>query len=190
MMGQVPSAASLWRPPRWLSFAWGFAESTFFFMVPDIILGWACLSGWRDGLRALVAVMAGSLFGGLLVYAAAARWPDATRDLVASVPFVRLQMFDEVEESFGWQGAAGMLAGPSSGIPYKVYAVLAPHFFGAASFLLMSVPARLERLLLSVVVFAGIGRFARTRITRHPTLTVVAYALCWAAVYAVYWARP
>ena len=52
------------------AFAWGFAEATLFFVVPDV---WLTLIAVRRGLRpALVAcgwALAGALAGGLAMYA-------------------------------------------------------------------------------------------------------------------------
>lgn len=128
--------------------------------------------------------------GGLALYALAMNWPDATRKLVASLPFVRGWMFDTVVRAFADHGAAGMLYGPSSGIPYKVYAVMAPRQVDAASFLLMSIPARLERLALSCVVFSFAGLALRRwwPVPRRPVV-VAAYALIWCGLYALYWSK-
>jgi hypothetical protein len=185
--GQAGWRRSPWAVPAWLAFSWGLAESTVLFVVPDLVVGWACLAGWRQGLRALAAVMAGSLLGGLLMYATATAWPDAMRHVVADVPFVRPDMFKTVEAAYKRAGAAGMLEGPGSGIPYKVYAVLAPPSFGAMRFALYSVPARLERLVLSFVAFAALGQLARRRIEQHPRFAATLFVLFWTIVYAFYW---
>jgi membrane protein YqaA with SNARE-associated domain len=51
------------------SFAWGLAESTFFFFVPDVVLTFSALRNYRMALRAAVAALAGALIGGTLMYA-------------------------------------------------------------------------------------------------------------------------
>lgn len=193
MRGAAPKTRPDWPvtpPPLWASLAWGLAESTVFFLVPDIVLGWACLAGPRDGLRSLIAILAGALLGGLGLYVLALFWPDAARQVVGELPFVRGWMFDSVSQSYVQHGAAGMLYGPSSGIPYKVYAVLAPQHLDAMSFLLASIPARIERLALSGVTFALVG-LALRRWWRTPLRSPVAvvYALVWCGLYAIYWAK-
>jgi len=187
--GDGSAKAGLWPVPLWLSVVWGFAEATLFFIVPDIVLGWESLGGWRRGTRALAAIVVGALVGGLLVYGLAAMWPEAMRNAVASVPFVRGAMFATVAEAYDGHGAAGMLLGPTSGIPYKIYAVLAPQSFGVLSFAIFSIPARLERLALSWLVFALLGRWLAPVIARHRWATAALYALFWAGIYAYYWSR-
>ena len=49
--GERPAKTGLWPAPLWLSLAWGFAEATLFFIVPDVVLGWESLGGWRRGQR-------------------------------------------------------------------------------------------------------------------------------------------
>ncbi len=181
--------ARLWPPPAWLGFLWGFAEGTLFFLIPDILLSWAALGSGRGGVRMLGAILAGSLAAGFLMYGWAAARPAASRAVVAAVPFVRPGMFARVEADYQTHGAAGMLMGPGSGIPYKVYAVLAPPVCGPLAFGLMSIPARLERLALSWLVATALGWLARRWIGAHPRLTLAAFAAFWTATYAVYWTR-
>jgi hypothetical protein len=77
--------------------------------------------------------------------------------------------------------------GPASGIPYKVYAVQAPGYTSLGPFLLVSAPARLERLMLTWVLFALAGALLRKHVRRRPSVAVTAYAVYWLAVYAYYW---
>lgn len=184
-----PTGHGLWPTPSWLSAAWAFAESTFFFIVPDLPLSWACLGGVRQGFNALAAVMLGSLLGGILMYALAASQPDLMRAAVAHVPFVRAAMFGTVEASYREHGPMGMLYGPTSGIPYKIYAILAPEFFGVASFVLTSIPARLERLALSWLVFTMLGQILGSAIAAHRRLTFVLFGLLWVGIYGFYWSK-
>lgn len=179
----------LWPVPLWLSLVWGFAEATLFFIVPDVVLGWESLGGWRRGTKALAVIVAGALAGGLLVYGLAAIWPDAIRHAVASVPFVGDAMFATVAAAYDGHGAIGMLLGPTSGIPYKIYAVLAPQSFNVLSFAIISIPARLERLALSWLVFALLGRWLAPVIARNQRATAALYALLWAGIYSFYWSR-
>ena len=117
------------------------------------------------------------------------RAPDASRNAVAHVPFVKDAMFARVGQDYARYGLAGMLRGPTSGIPYKIHAVLAPHAGSLPSFLMFSVPARLERILLSWLGFSALGLLLRNRIRFHPFLTTAMFLAFWAAVYAFYWSR-
>jgi hypothetical protein len=179
----------LGRPPLWLGFLWGVAEGTFFFIIPDVILGWASLSGARNGLRTLCVIVAGSLVAGVLMYTCASSQPTSSRAVVASVPFVTPRMFERVQSDYLKHGAAGMLRGPGSGIPYKVYAVLAPPFLPLATFVLMNIPARIERLALSWLVFTILGRIFAGWLTKHSKRAGVLFVAFWIVTYAIYWVR-
>jgi hypothetical protein len=185
----VKNRAPLWPPPAWLCFAWGLAEATFFFLIPDIILSWAALSGVKTGLKALGAVLAGSIVGGIGMYAWASHAPDSSRAAVAHVPFVRQSMFVSVEQDYAKHGMAGMLRGPTSGIPYKIHAVLAPPHGPLSSFILMSIPARLERIVVSWLGFAVLSLLLGGWMRSHRAATTMAFLAFWAAMYAFYWSR-
>jgi hypothetical protein len=184
-----PSEAELWRPGWWLGFLWGFAEGTLFFIIPDVLLSWASLAGARCGFKILGAILAGSLVAGLGMYTWAASRPELSRSVVASVPFVRAKMFDKVQEDYRDQGISGMLKGPGSGIPYKVYAVLAPPISNPVTFALISIPARLERLITSWLLFTALGWLFRRWIRNHSRITTTLFAAFWIVTYALYWTR-
>jgi hypothetical protein len=62
-------------------------------------------------------------------------------------------MLERVAGQLAEHGAAGTLLGPLLGTPYKTYAALAPAAgIGLLPFLLVSVPARLVRFVLLVLV--------------------------------------
>lgn len=186
---QTPSATGLWRPGWWLGFLWGFAEGTLFFIIPDVLLSWASLTGARCGFKILGAILSGSLVAGLCMYTWAASQPELSRSVVASVPFVRARMFDKVRDDYRDHGISGMLKGPGSGIPYKVYAVLAPPVSNPVVFALISVPARLERLVTSWLLFTALGWLFGRWIRNHPRLTTTYFAAFWMITYASYWTR-
>lgn len=184
---ETPARNGFCPPPTWTGFAWGMAEATAFFLIPDILLGWACLAGARAGTRMLAAILAGSLLGGLAMYGFAAVDAEGALTFVAAVPFTMAWMFETVSAAYSFHGAVGMLYGPSSGIPYKVYAVLAPEHFGALTFAVMTLPARLERLALSWIVFTLAGLFFRRWLAARRERAFSLYALFWIAIYIFYW---
>jgi hypothetical protein len=110
----------------------------------------------------------------------------AAKSAVERVPFVRARMFEKTEADFSRLGVGALFAGPMEGIPYKVYAVQAPSRCSLPVFLLASVPARLERLIVSWIVFALVG-WALRHFGVRTMLAVVFHAGYWLAVYAYYW---
>jgi membrane protein YqaA with SNARE-associated domain len=183
--------------PRWatlvcgapgvaLAFLWGLAEATFFFVVPDVIISLAAMLRPRRAWYHLVASLAGALTGGFGMFLWGAHHAQDALQAVGRVPFVRQSMIEHVEASYQRQGMVALLFGPLSGIPYKIYAVEAPRFQTLAGFLWGSIPARGERFVLVLLIFAGLGAVLR-RIGRPQARFVVWHAAIWTVFYALYW---
>jgi|SRR5579862_4049729 len=181
-------SAWLLRPGRlWMAATWGFAEGTLFFFVPDIILTATALFSIRASLKQMAAATVGALVGGGLLFGLAGHNPSLVRDIVQSVPFVGRHMFETVERDFTAMGVWGMLKGPMSGVPYKVYAASARPYASWLTFLLASAPARLERFILTWALFALIGFRYRREITSRPAIALACHAVFWSGVYGYYW---
>lgn len=164
---------------------WGFAEATVFFLVPDVYLTAVALRDRRAALRACVAALAGALLGGCLMYQWGARDPAAARALLDRVPAVSQEMLARVDGEIAAHGPLALFVGPLRGTPYKTYAVLAgERHAGLATFLAVSVPARLLRFLLLTLLAAWVGAHPlaawslRARRLLHTAL--------WGAFYAAY----
>lgn len=146
----------LW-PGIALTGAWAFAEASVFFLVPDIPLSLAAMYSpkrvWRHGL----ALLAGAVLAGGLMFQWAAHGGTA-RSVVEQVPRVKTWMFEQAQKDLDTHGMWGLVKGPAEGIPYKVYVVLAPDS-GASlpSFAAISVLARAWRPVLFWGVFSVLG---------------------------------
>lgn len=175
---------------RWpglaLTFFWGFAEGTLFFILPDVPLSLAAMFRPRRALGHVIAIVAGALLAGAVMFSWAARSPAAQR-AVAHVPLVTPAMFERAESDYRQFGIWAAGKGPVRGIPYKVYAVEAPEHVGLWTFLLVTIPARVWRLLAVWLVFAGAGMFLR-KFARDALIPVL-HVLLWIVVYGVYWAK-
>jgi len=57
-----------------LGLIWGLAESTIFFIVPDVGVAFVALVSPRDGLKAAVAAIIGALVGGTILFVAVHLW--------------------------------------------------------------------------------------------------------------------
>jgi hypothetical protein len=193
----IPRSAS----PRWLeawlgrtgavaAFVWGLAEGTVFFVVPDV--GFTLTTAFRPsrGLAQLGLAVAGALLAGSVMYPWARSSPRDARAVVAAVPFVGEPMIERTEQRLGSRGARVMFENPLGGVPYKVYAVLAPQRFSYAAFLLLSIVARGERMLVTWVPSALIAHaLRRLPEARKRRILLRAHALVWIVVYALYWGR-
>jgi membrane protein YqaA with SNARE-associated domain len=189
-MGQpvrTSSATALWCPPSWLGFLWGFAEATLFFIIPDVVLSWASLAGAKCGIKIFGAILAGAIVGGFCMYLWAVWQPEVARSAVAGVPFVRTKMFDQVQADYRSHGVSGIFYTLGTGIPYKVYAVLAPPVCSPITFVPISFLARLERMVLSWLIPTILGGLLQRWIRNHQRLTGALWIGFWVITYARYW---
>jgi membrane protein YqaA with SNARE-associated domain len=162
------------------SFAWGLAESTFFFFVPDVVLTFSALRNYRMALRAAVAALAGALIGGALMYAWGLGAPEHARAFLVHIPGIHAPLVDAVHGQLRDHGFTAMLLGPLRGTPYKIYAVeWGTMNGGIVAFLLLSIPARYVRFFLGVVVCAAFRGF----------LNPLRLAIFWVAFYVWYFWR-
>jgi membrane protein YqaA with SNARE-associated domain len=134
--------------------AWGLAEATVFFLVPDIILTWIALrEGISRALWASVAACLGALAGGAVLYGGAAADAGAARDILDCVPAVSPQMIAGAGDDLRRIGFAALFTGALSGVPYKIYALEAGAMhMSVLLFLLASVPARLFRFWAAIAI--------------------------------------
>ena len=156
--------------------AWGFAEATLFFVVPDVLLTWIAAFRPRRAAAAVGACLAGALLGGALMFGAAARDPVGTRALV-----------ERTEAGMSADYRRQMLLGGLSGVPYKVMAIAAAARDGSPSrFLAWSVPARLPRWIALALLARGVAAWARRRSPRAERWLPATWASLWGLVYLVY----
>lgn len=128
------------------AFAWGVAEATLFFIVPDVFLTWIALARARAALIACIWATVGALVGGTLMYAWGARDPASALDVLVRIPAISPPMCAEVREQIELQGPASFFIGPLRGVPYKIYAVQAGDLgYGLSLFLVLSIPVRFLR---------------------------------------------
>ena len=189
--------ASLRGLDRWVTgrfalvaaFAWGLAEATCFFVVPDVLLSLIAVRRLRPAFHASLAALAGALLGGAIMVAFGARAPEATRTFLDHVPAIGPGMIATVQAALDRHGPWAAMTGPLGGIPYKIYAVEWGARHGAlATFLLVSIPARYLRFLLSVLLARGIASSAE-RWTRRPAVVVALWMAFWTGLYAMYWSH-
>jgi hypothetical protein len=115
----------------------------------------------------------------------------------SAFPGFRATMMAKAAGYLEADGARGLLLGPESGLPYRVFVVEAYRLgIPLRQILLWTPPARLERILLLPLIVAGIraalGRAARasgpTRIpTRLDRLLVILVTIYWIGLYGWYW---
>jgi membrane protein YqaA with SNARE-associated domain len=172
-----------------LSFLWGFAEGTLFFVVPDVFLSLIAIVAPRRVWRHILAAVLGAVCGGALLYACAARNPAQAHEVVSKVPFIPQRMFDAVRNGYERRGMTALFLGPLSGIPYKIYAIEAPRHFGLVRFALATAPARVWRFILVCLFFGAAAGLLRQKWKKTPKQLAAIHSVAWILFYAFYWAR-
>ncbi len=166
--------------------AWGFAEATFFFVVPDVWTSWVGLRRPKRALATTVSALGGALVGGAVTYA----WgrnvaASSSQSVLAKVPAVTEGMITRVEQEVAESGPASLMRGPTRGVPYKLYArACGLQRKSLLSFLAWSVPARLIRFMVVTLAASGIAAATRKIFPQVPEKLITGvFWCCWAGFY-------
>ena len=165
--------------------AWGLAEATLFFFVPDVFLSWVALAKPKRAYIACGFALAGALVGGAVMYAWSVADAESVRRALDAVPGIRPDMIAAVRGDLEDHGPVALFAGPPRGVPYKIYAAEWGGLGGGvAGFLLYSVPARGLRFL----VVALIASVLRRRVLARQSLRAcrITHVAFWLVFYAWY----
>ncbi len=170
-----------------LAFAWGLAEATCFFIIPDVLSSRLVLLQPRQGFAACFSSLAGALVGGALLYFLG-HDPARSAALLATadwLPGISPALGEQARQGLATHGPLALFLGVLNGIPYKLYAIQAANAgLGFASFMLTSVGARLARFL----AVTGLAWFVGARLL--PNLSAAAklriHAVFWGLFYFIY----
>jgi hypothetical protein len=166
-----------------IAYLWGLAEGIFFFIIPDVYIGFITLIHISAGLKSLIFVLAGGLTSVTLIYL----FPWLA-DLIQYIPGVTGQMIGKVNSDLQTFGSINVIMGPLSGIPYKIYSAQAVKLqLPFAQFFLWSIPARLERTIVIFVIASIISRFGRYKIQSRIGLVIGLYLVMWLVIYLLYY---
>jgi hypothetical protein len=171
----------------WLAFAWGLAESTCFFIVPDVLSSRLVLRNARTGFAACFCSLGGALLGGLTLYLTGKN-PAITDTLLRAfvhIPGITRELVGQAQADLQQRGAAALFAGFVGGIPYKLYAVQAAAAgLGLTLFLTASAAARLARFMMVTLLAWGVGSGLLRRFSLKARLGV--HAAAWLLFYSFY----
>ena len=169
-----------------ISFLWGFAEATFFFLVPDIWLSRIAITNPKRAFTNLCFALTGALIGGAMMYMAGSAMPDKMVHLLDKVPAISLMMIMSVKAQVSDHAIFSMFRGAITGIPYKIYAVMYGQFatpFGI--FLIASALARSLRFAIVIALTCLLSRIAK-KFTAEKNLNLI-HAILWTGFYIFYW---
>ncbi len=172
---------------RAIALAWGFAEATLFFVIPDVWLTFLALRSTREGLAACAYAVAGAVCGGALIRGYARHDQEAVLAVFDQIPAIGPELIGRVHTQLDALGGWAVMIGPFTGLPYKLYAAMsASAGLGLAEFLTISVPARGLRFVLLTLVAGLAARWATPRFGARRVRLV--WLALWVLNYALYWA--
>jgi membrane protein YqaA with SNARE-associated domain len=178
------------RAALWVACAWGVAEATFFFFVPDVLLSLVACRALRPAIKASLMALVGAMVGGAVMYGFGMAAPDAARDFLNHIPAISPTLMTRVVGQIDERGLVAILIGPLKGIPYKIYAVEWGARGGSlVGFLLISIPARYVRFFLASLAARGIARILEPLTHHRAQVEFAILAVIWIAFYAFYFLR-
>jgi membrane protein YqaA with SNARE-associated domain len=165
--------------------AWGFAEATVFFIVPDVLLTRLALRDLRLALLAAAYAVGGALAGGALLWWAAGHgYAPQLLTAFAYLPGISPRLVHETGAAIGADGLKALFVGGFVGEPYKLLATHAgAQRIALAPFLAVSLAARLSRFVVTILVAWAAGR-ALTALSLRAKQWL--HAMAWLAFYAWY----
>ena len=172
----------------WLAGAclWAFAEATFFFVVPDVLLTAAVLTfGLALTLRLAAVASLAAAIGGFIMWRWGVQDAESARAFLLSVPLIGQDLLVRVQTEIAGNWPLNLTKGAVTGAPYKIYAVDA----GASgislyAFFLVSVVARFARFAFGAAAFAAAVYVVRRM--GLAKLTPWLLAGVWVLIYGVY----
>jgi membrane protein YqaA with SNARE-associated domain len=173
------------RIERWLALAWGLAESTVFFIVPDVLLTRIALRDLRHAWVAACWAVAGALLGG------AALWFVATSGAAVELlrffeklPGINRFLSYAAASALHHDGISAFFTGAVTGVPYKLLAThAAVQGISLPGLLFVSALARSARFFVTTTVAWLAGR-ALHWLPLKAVLRL--HSFCWFAFYLIY----
>jgi membrane protein YqaA with SNARE-associated domain len=170
-----------------LAFVWGLAESTVFFIVPDVLLTRIALRDFRGAMIAGVWTTLGALIGATALWFAARH--DHTQLLLKAsdwIPGISRELMVRTAQALHTQGVTAVATGALSGQPAKLYAVHAgAQNIPLVMFLTVLTAARFVRFTLTATVAWLAARVLRSR---GDEFLVRLHFWSWLAFYTAYFA--
>ena len=151
--------------------AWGAAEATVFFIVPDFWTSWLALHNPRRGFATTLSALAGALAGGATNYVASQRMSRKTQKILTTIPGISKSMITDVERELDEKGLVSSLLGQLAVCHIRFTRTLAHGNESFAKFMALSVPARMGRFLAVTGGVAALGKLADRRGYSHKTKT-------------------
>jgi hypothetical protein len=178
------------RVARHAGFWWGFAEGTFFFIVPDAYISFAGLFSLRAGAVAWIYSIAGSVAAVCLISLLMVTLRLDYLALLVSIPGISTPMIARVKGTLAVEGLPYNPFLVLGGVPLKVYVAVAFSLgVSLGSVLLWTVFARIARIAPTYAVTAVVRMLFRRHIDAHANGWFALLGLFWLVFYVFYFIR-
>ncbi len=169
-----------------VSFLWGLAEATFFFIVPDVFLSYLSVKyNLKVSIISALFSLVGALIGGLVLYHLGKEYSQNIILFIVTLPAISPEMIESVELNLKQSGLISLFTGAISGVPYKIFAVQAGQLsIPMGAFIAVSIPARLFRWFLVIFISNIIGKHLSKRWSKN--VAIKALLLFWVIFYSLF----
>jgi membrane protein YqaA with SNARE-associated domain len=171
---------------RLIAAAWGFAEATLFFIVPDVWLSYLAVRlGFMRAFWAGVFCVAGAIAGGLVLYGISLFAGPSLLEVMDALPAISRGMIDDAGAALRGEPMDAMIIGSLSGVPYKIFAAQAATAgLSPLELIAFTGPARALRFILVCALAGAVAQVLQRWISSRQLLYV--HAGCWLTFYAYY----
>lgn len=171
-----------------IAFLWGLAESSLFFIVPDV---WITIISRhkmdKTKYRAIGFAILGAIVGGTIIYWLAQLYPSRMLALLSQIPGISRVLVQKVQAQMETGGLLAMMLGPLQGIPYKIYAAQWGISHGnLVWFWVISIPARGVRFIITAALTRLVWIFGETRIKYWNKFDLILLISFWVLFYLYY----
>lgn len=171
---------------RLISFIWGLAEATFFFLVPDIWLSRIAITNPREAYINVIIASAGAVLGGFIMYFVGLYAFEQVHQLLPLIPAIHSTMVENVGIQLQHENPLyAMQKGSVTGIPYKIYALWAGHLeMSIIMFISITTIVRSVRFTLVTILAHGTRLVLKNRINARSILRL--HIFLWIVFYIFY----
>lgn len=174
------------RQANWLVFFWAFGEALVWFVIPEFLLLLVIFLRIHRKRELLFFDIYGTITGTVVAYTI-----NLPVHLIDKLPYIQPKMVEQTQIWFQQHGLLGLIYQPFSGVPYKVFTFLAPHFhFFILAFIVVAVIVRVARYYIFFSMFSlsypALHRFVYKNYVRLFLITVFVFSVLLFRVYNSY----
>jgi membrane protein YqaA with SNARE-associated domain len=148
---------------NYLVFFWAMGEALVWFVIPEFLLLLLVFMRIRRKRQLLVYDVSGTVVGTVVAY-----FIHVSHSTVAHLPYIQDKMVSQTLDWYNQHGLWAMIYQPFSGVPYKVFTLLASDFhFFLPLFIIFAVLVRMSRYLIFYGLFTVLYPWLHGHVRRN-----------------------